>query len=80
MAKPYFSFGQYSDEAKEKADKSFVYRATDRESYIGVAYNTNVGAAGVVPKRFEDLLKPELIKKGRLRHQRQWFHPVLPRP
>src|ERR671924_619253 len=40
---PYFSphLGQYPDEAKEKADKGVVYWATDRESYISVAYNTN---------------------------------------
>src|ERR687891_548643 len=41
---PYFSphLGSYPDEVKEKADKGLVYWATDRESYIGLAYNTNV--------------------------------------
>ena len=40
---PYFSphLAAYPDEAKEKADKGLVYWATDRESYIGLAYNTN---------------------------------------
>ena len=40
---PYFSphLAQYPDEAKEKAEKGLVYWATDRESYIGLAYNTN---------------------------------------
>lgn len=63
---PYLSsyLGQYPDETKEKANKGLVYWATDRESYIGLAYNTNVVAAGAVPKRFDDLLKPEL--KGKI--------------
>ena len=54
----------YPDEVKEKAEKGLVYWATDREAYIGVAYNTNVVPAGAAPKRFEDLLKPEL--KGKI--------------
>jgi iron(III) transport system substrate-binding protein len=59
---PYFSpyLGQYPDEAKEKADKGLVYWTTDRESYIGLAYNTNSVKGSAVPKSFEDLLKPEL--------------------
>lgn len=63
---PYFSphLAQYSDDAKEKADKGLVYWATDRESYISVSYNTNVVQAGAIPKSFEDLLHPEL--KGRI--------------
>lgn len=63
---PYFSphLAQYPDEAKEKADKGLVYWATDRESYISVAYNTNSVQGNAVPKSFEDLLHPEL--KGRI--------------
>jgi iron(III) transport system substrate-binding protein len=63
---PYFSpyLAQYPGETKEKADRGLVYWATDRESYIGLAYNTNVVPAGAVPKSFEDLLKPEL--KGKI--------------
>jgi iron(III) transport system substrate-binding protein len=63
---PYFSphLTQYSDDAKEKADKGLVYWATDRESYIGLAYNTNVIQSGAVPKSFDDLLNPEL--KGKI--------------
>jgi iron(III) transport system substrate-binding protein len=63
---PYFSphLGQYPDEAKEKADKGLVYWATDRESYISLAYNTNAVQGNAVPKNFEDLLKPEL--KGKI--------------
>jgi iron(III) transport system substrate-binding protein len=62
---PYFSphLTQYSDEAKEKADKGLVYWATDRESYISVSYNTNVVQGNAIPKSFEDLLKPELRGK-----------------
>jgi iron(III) transport system substrate-binding protein len=62
----YFSpyLAQYSDEAKERADKGLVYWATDRETYIGLAYNTNVIPPGATPKQFDDLLKPEL--KGKI--------------
>ena len=62
---PYFSphLAQYPDEAKEKAEKELVYWATDRESYIGLAYNTNSVQGKAVPKGFEDLLKPELRGK-----------------
>src|SRR5918999_1761495 len=63
---PYFSphLTQYPDEAKEKADKGLVYWATDRESYIGLAYNTNTVQGNAVPKSFDDLLNPEL--KGKI--------------
>src|SRR5918994_2329458 len=63
---PYFSphLASYSDEVKEKADNGLVYWATDRESYIGLAYNTNVVQGNAVPKNFDDLLKPEL--KGKI--------------
>ncbi len=59
---PYFSphLAQYPDDVKEMASKGLVYWATDRESYISLAYNTNVVPANAAPKRFEDLLKPEL--------------------
>ena len=62
----YFSphLAQYPDEAKEKGNKGWVYWATDRESYIGLAYNTNVIQGGAVPKSFDDLLKPEV--KGKI--------------
>ncbi|HEX7233007.1 MAG TPA: extracellular solute-binding protein [Candidatus Binatia bacterium] len=54
----------YPDEAKERAGKDLVYWATDRESYIGLAYNTNSVVGNAVPKGFDDLLKPEL--KGKI--------------
>jgi iron(III) transport system substrate-binding protein len=61
-ASPYVA--RYPDEAKEKGDKGLVYWMTDRESYIGLAYNTNSVQGSAVPKAFEDLLKPEL--KGKI--------------
>ena len=62
----YFSpyLASYPDDVKEKADKGLVYWATDRETYIGLAYNTDVVPASAAPKKFEDLLKPEL--KGKI--------------
>ena len=63
---PYFSpyLASYPDEVKEKVDRGLVYWATDRESYIGLAYNTNVIPENAAPKNFEDLLKPEV--KGKM--------------
>src|ERR1041384_3667528 len=62
---PFFSpyLSAYPDDVKEKGDKGNVYWATDRESYIGLAYNTNVVPAAAAPKRFDDLLRPELKDK-----------------
>ncbi|MGB7949765.1 MAG: extracellular solute-binding protein [Candidatus Binatia bacterium] len=62
----YFSpyLAAYPDEVKEQAEKGLVFWATDRESYIGLAYNTNTIQHGAAPKKFEDLLKPEL--KGQI--------------
>jgi iron(III) transport system substrate-binding protein len=62
---PYFSphLASYPDDVKEKADKGLVYWATDRESYIGLAYNTNSVQGNAIPKNFDDLLKPELRGK-----------------
>ena len=61
----YFSpyLAQYPDEVKERANKGLVYWATDRESYIGLAYNTNVIPPSAAPKKFADLLRPELKDK-----------------
>lgn len=63
---PYFSphLAQYPDEVKEKAGQGLVFWATDRESYVGLAYNTNAVASQSAPQSFEDLLKPEF--KGRI--------------
>jgi iron(III) transport system substrate-binding protein len=63
---PYASpfLAEYPEEAKQKARNGLMLWTTDRESYIGVGYNTNVLPAGDVPKSFDDLLKPAL--KGKL--------------
>ena len=55
----------YPPHAKEQASTDLVYWTTDRESYIGVAYNTNLVRGSDVPKRFDDLLKPALKDKIR---------------
>jgi iron(III) transport system substrate-binding protein len=41
-----------------------VYWGIDRETYMGVGYNTNLIPATAVPKNYGDLLKPEL--KGKI--------------
>jgi iron(III) transport system substrate-binding protein len=62
---PYFSphLTSYPEDVKERAEKGLVYWATDRESYIGLAYNTNSVQGNAIPKNFEDLLKPDLRGK-----------------
>ena len=63
---PYASpfLAEYPEAAKQKSPNGLTLWTTDRESYIGVGYNTNVLPAGDVPKNFDDLLKPAL--KGKL--------------
>ena len=63
---PYFSphLAQYPDDVKEMAGKGLVHWATDRETYIGVAYNTDVIPAAAAPKKFDDLLRAEF--KGKI--------------
>jgi iron(III) transport system substrate-binding protein len=62
----YFSphLAAYPDDVKENAEQGLVYWATDRETYIGLAYNTNLIPAHAAPKKYEDLLRPEL--KGKI--------------
>jgi len=66
MLTPYVSpaLGKYPASAKEKADRGLLYWAIDRETYMGVGYNTNIIPASVVPKNYGDLLKPAL--KGKM--------------
>ena len=66
MLTPYTSppLGKYPEHAKEKADRGLVYWGIDRETYMGVGYNTNIIPASSVPKNYGDLLKPEL--KGKI--------------
>lgn len=54
----------YPDSAKEKSKTDLVYWTTDRESYIGLAYNKNSTKGLELPKKFDDLLKPAL--KGKM--------------
>jgi len=63
---PYFSpyLKAYPDSAKQKASGGLVYWTTDRESYVGFAYNKNVIRAAELPKKFDDLLKP--VFKGKM--------------
>jgi len=50
----------YPDIAKESASGDLVFWATDRESLIGVGYNTNAMRNKFIPKTFDDLLNPAL--------------------
>ena len=54
----------YPDRAKEKAPGGMVLWTTDRESYIGVAYNKNAIPSTDLPKKFDDLHK--LALKGKM--------------
>jgi len=55
---------KFAPAAKEEAEKNTVYWATDRESYMGFAYNKNKLTAATVPKNYDGLLNPAL--KGRM--------------
>lgn len=57
------SLAKYPEDAKEKTEKGLFFWATDRESYIGLAYNKKSLAAGAVPKNYDGLLRPELKDK-----------------
>jgi iron(III) transport system substrate-binding protein len=55
---------KFSADAKEDAGKGAVFWATDRESYMGFAYNKDKLPASAVPKNYDGLLNPAL--KGRM--------------
>jgi iron(III) transport system substrate-binding protein len=59
---PYLA--KYLPDAKEETGTGSVYWATDRESYMGFAYNTEKILADAVPKNYEGLLNPVL--KGKM--------------
>jgi iron(III) transport system substrate-binding protein len=63
---PYTSthLAKYPAHAKETAGKGLVYWGIDRETYMGVGYNTNLIPPTAMPKNYGDLLKPEL--KGKI--------------
>lgn len=54
----------FPDSAKEAAKNGMVYWTTDRESYIGFAYNKNATKGIELPRKFDDLVKPAL--KGKM--------------
>ena len=66
LLRPYDSphLDNYPEDGKERADKSLVYWALARESYIGFTYNKNLVAKEAVPKNFDGLANPQL--KGKL--------------
>ena len=55
---------KFSADAKEDAGNGAVFWATDRESYMGFAYNKDKLPASAVPKNYDGLLNPAL--KGRM--------------
>ncbi|HKY07922.1 MAG TPA: extracellular solute-binding protein [Candidatus Binatia bacterium] len=55
---------KFSSDAKEDAGKGTVFWATDRESYMGFAYNKEKLPPSAVPKNYDGLLNPAL--KGRM--------------
>src|ERR1043166_4104684 len=58
------SLAKYPDTAKEKGERGLFYWGIDRETYMGVGYNTTAIPSTAVPKSYADLLKPEL--KGKM--------------
>lgn len=61
-ASPYLA--KYPAATKENAGRGLVYWTIDRETYMGVGYNTNLIPAALVPKNYGDLMKPGL--KGKI--------------
>jgi iron(III) transport system substrate-binding protein len=59
---PYLS--KYPASTKENAGRGLIYWAVDRETYSGIGYNTSIIPPNAVPKKYDDLLKPEL--KGKI--------------
>jgi iron(III) transport system substrate-binding protein len=57
-------FVKYPAQTKEKAGNGLYYWGVNRESFIGVGYNSNSIPASVVPKNFDGLLHPQL--KGKM--------------
>lgn len=55
---------KYPAHAKESAGNGLFYWGVNRESFIGVGYNSNLIPAGAVPKNFAGLLHPQL--KGKM--------------
>lgn len=62
MRQPYWSpaLDAYADDVKEPAGDGLVYRTSDRLSFVGFGYNTDLLDADAVPQTYEDLLDPAL--------------------
>ncbi|MFQ5681872.1 MAG: ABC transporter substrate-binding protein [Candidatus Binatia bacterium] len=54
---------KFPEEHTYRAAGGGVWWVTDRASFIGLGYNTNLIPKGRVPKNWEDLLKPEFTGK-----------------
>ena len=65
MITPYTSplLSKYPAGAKERAGGGLFHWAIDRETYMGVGYNTSLIPSPAVPKSYADLLRPELRGK-----------------
>jgi iron(III) transport system substrate-binding protein len=63
---PYTSpyLAKYPASTKENAGRGLIYWAVDRETYSGIGYNTTIIPPAAAPKKYDDLLKPEL--KGKI--------------
>jgi iron(III) transport system substrate-binding protein len=66
LLRPYDSpyLDKYPEDGKERADKTLVYWALARESYIGFTYNKSLVPKDAVPKNFDGLFHPAL--KGKM--------------
>src|ERR1043166_7909528 len=66
MLAPYAStaLAKYPANAVEKTERGLFYWGVDRETYMGVGYNTTAITGNLIPKSYADLLKPEL--KGKI--------------
>jgi iron(III) transport system substrate-binding protein len=64
LAYTFPQIAKYPAATKESAGQGLIYWAVDRETYSGVGYNTSVIPGSAVPKKYEDLLRPEL--KGKI--------------
>jgi iron(III) transport system substrate-binding protein len=58
------ALSRFPAKAKENAGGGLFFWGIDRETYMGVGYNTNIVPPSAVPKNYADLLRPAL--KGKI--------------
>jgi iron(III) transport system substrate-binding protein len=58
------ALSRFPPKAKEDAGRGLFFWAIDRETYMGVGYNTSIIPPSAVPKNYGDLLQPAL--KGKI--------------